>query len=48
VSDSDVGPVTSLQVNTGGVPAGIYYVRVTAVSACGVSGPSNQVAITLP
>jgi predicted phage tail protein len=48
VSVSDVGLATLLQVNTSGVPAGVYYVRVTAVSACGVSAPSNQVTITLP
>lgn len=39
-------PQTTLVVP--GVPAGTYYVRVVAVSACGVSAPSNEVALSVP
>jgi glucose/arabinose dehydrogenase len=48
VTVMDVGAQTSLQAGTAGVAAGIYYVRVAAISACGVSGPSNEIAVTLP
>lgn len=48
VADLDVGGATSLAVPLAGVPAGVYYVRVAAVSACGVGAPSNEVALTLP
>jgi len=30
-----------------GVGAGVYYVRIRAVTAAGVSGPSNEVALTV-
>ena len=43
-----VGAVTSLGVSLAGVPPGTYYVRVAAVSACGVGTASNEVAISVP
>jgi hypothetical protein len=40
-----VGPVTSL---ASPAPSGLYFVRVVATNACGVSPPSNQVSFTIP
>ena len=40
-----VGPVTSLAT---AAPSGLYFVRVVATNACGVSPPSNQVSFTIP
>lgn len=40
----DVGNVQS--INTAG-PAGLYFTRVRAVNACGGSGPSTEVPVTL-
>jgi hypothetical protein len=48
VADTDIGTVTSLAVPLAGVPARTYYVRVVAVSACGVGMPSNEVSLTAP
>ena len=47
LADVSVGPETTLPVSLAGVPAGAYYIRVTAESACGVSAPSNEVALTV-
>ena len=41
----DVGSVTSLMTTA---PPGIYHVRVFGRNACGVSGPSNENAVTVP
>ena len=48
VVDTDVGAVTSLAVSLAGVPSGTYYVRVVAISACGVGAPSNEIALAVP
>lgn len=40
-------PVRNTTTFTTPAPLGTYYVRVRAVNRCGVSGPSNEVAITL-
>jgi hypothetical protein len=48
LADIDVGTVTSLGVSLAGVPPGTYYVRVAAVSACGVGTASNEVAVSVP
>ena len=46
---SDVGsfPLSIATSVTVGAPLGVYYVRVRAASACGVSPPSNEVVITV-
>jgi hypothetical protein len=31
-----------------GVPRGMYYVRLHVRNACGVGGPSNEVAVVVP
>ena len=36
------------QVPLAGIPPGTYYVRVAALSACGVGAPSNEVALIVP
>ncbi len=48
VADVNVGGGTALAVSLAGVPPGVYYVRVSAVSACGVGAPSNEVAVSVP
>jgi glucose/arabinose dehydrogenase len=47
VLDTDLGLVSSLSVPISGVPARTYYLRVVAVSACGL-GTSNEVALVVP
>lgn len=44
----DIGAATTLAVSLAGVPAGTYYVRIGAQSACGIGAPSNEVALTVP
>jgi glucose/arabinose dehydrogenase len=46
--DTDIGPATALTVGLASVPAGTYYVRVAAVSACGVGAASNEVILVVP
>ncbi len=48
VLDAPLGPETTLPVSLAGVPAGTYHVRVSAVSACGVGAPSNEVSLSVP
>jgi hypothetical protein len=48
LADLDVGATTSLAVNLAGIAPGTYYVRVSAVSACGLGAPSNEVALSVP
>ncbi|MEZ5289457.1 MAG: PQQ-dependent sugar dehydrogenase [Vicinamibacterales bacterium] len=48
VADADVGPSTTLAVALAGAAPSTYYVRVAAVSACGVGAPSNEVALAVP
>jgi hypothetical protein len=46
---SDVGsfPLSIATSVTVGAPLGVYYVRVRAASACGVSPPSNEIVVTV-
>jgi glucose/arabinose dehydrogenase len=44
--DADIGPATSWQASLEGVTPGQYHVRVRALSACGVTAPSNEVIVT--
>ncbi len=48
VLDTNMGTATGLTVPLGGVPAGTYYLRVAAMSACGLGAPSAEVALTVP
>jgi hypothetical protein len=41
-------PLTGNAVAFGGVPAGTYYLRMTASNSVGTSGLSNQVTLTVP
>jgi hypothetical protein len=45
VFNGDVGGAPALVVD--GVPDGQYFVRTRAVNSCGVSGPSNEVVLTV-
>ncbi|MEP7117072.1 MAG: PQQ-dependent sugar dehydrogenase [Acidobacteriota bacterium] len=46
--DVQLGAATSAALPLAGVPSGTYYVRIQAVSACGVGAPSNEVQIVVP
>jgi hypothetical protein len=41
-------PIPGGYLNVGGVPAGQYYVQVTAANACGTSAPSNEIVVNAP
>ena len=46
-SDLASFPVSSATSIVVGAPLGVYYVRVRAASACGVSAPSNEIVVTV-
>src|SRR5262249_7547470 len=46
-ANADTGNSYTTFVATG-VGRGVYYVRLHARNACGVSGPSNEVAVVVP
>lgn len=48
LADVAMGTETTAAVSLAGVPNGTYYVRVAAVSACGVGTASNEVVVTVP
>jgi glucose/arabinose dehydrogenase len=48
VADIDLGTAPSLAVPLASIPPGTYYVRLAAVSACGLGAASNEVALTVP
>ena len=41
-------PVSGTSVVATAVPSGVYFVRVRAINVDGVSGPSNEVAVSVP
>jgi hypothetical protein len=45
IANANVGPATVLAATA---TPGVYYVRVRAQSACGQTGPSNEVAVVVP
>ena len=47
LSNSDTA-TSNPSLMVAGVPSGTYYVRVRAKSPCGMSGPSNDVVVTVP
>ena len=49
VADMDLASTkTAFAVSLAGVAPGTYYVRVAAVSACGIGASSNEVAVSVP
>jgi glucose/arabinose dehydrogenase len=48
LADIAVGSSASLAVPLAGIPPGTYYVRLAAVSACGLGAASNEVALSVP
>jgi glucose/arabinose dehydrogenase len=48
LADMEVGLSASLTVPLAGIPPGTYFVRLAAVSACGLGAASNEVALSVP
>jgi hypothetical protein len=47
-TDYGAQPVAAAGVVVGGVPPGVYYVRVRAANASGWSAPSNEIVVQVP
>lgn len=48
LGDVAIGAGTSLPVPLSGLPSRTYFVRIVAVTACGVTAPTNQVTLSVP
>ena len=48
LSNIAVLPVASTSFSVGGVPPGVYYLRVRGVNASGVGAPSAELRLVVP
>lgn len=46
--NADIGAGTAVSVSISGAPAGNYFVRIAGNTACGATGPSNEVIVAVP
>lgn len=46
--NTDIGSATAQTVDISGVASGTYYVRILAVTACGITPASNEVTVNVP